>query len=149
MDGDKQLRWSNIFLPEQLYVKWDTWSHPSQQMLLISSMAGKRLCLESTYSAGLTKAGDAIWSHVCCSHLHCCTVTAQLFWIASVLNLPIYWMKQIWGAKQERKRPFFCQTLVYAKDLHNNTGPKYLSERVEAQVGYWVLLATPNLPGFS
>lgn len=110
-------------------------------MLLNSSMAGRRLhgglCLGSTYSAGLTEAGTpSDHTSVVPTCTTDCTATAQLFWIASVLNPPICWMKQIQGEKQKRKSPLVCQILVCAKGLHTSTGPKYLSERLEAQVGY-------------
>lgn len=103
---------------------------------------------ESLFRIHIWTDRSILWSHSCCSHLHHCTVTTQLFWIASVLNPPISWMKQIQGAKQKRKSSLVCQILVYAKDLHADIGPKYLSERLEAQV-YWVSVTTPNLPGFS
>lgn len=61
---------------------------------------------------------------------------AQLFCITSVLNSHICWMKRIKGTKQKRRSPLVCQLLVYAEDLHTNTGDKCLSERLEAQAGF-------------
>lgn len=48
------------------------------------------------------------------------------------------------GCKTEEEKSL-CQVLLYAKHLNVNTGPKYLSEKLKALVGYGVLVATPQL----